>query len=232
MTFRLHFTSSAPPPPAPVIRTVRRYGDPFMVAKMGLDTAFLGTGNFQNVVLATWRNNVLTFSAVSQFQMMDTQALDYLRSIQVADAVEVNRKLNWLGVNGGGGRPYLTKNSGIAYGTMVWGGTQVQLETDAQGNVKEWTFRGRYQQEENVPAHDITFVKPVFFRRADIGRPVAELRAECKIVRATEAMRQPAENTFNDTPQGGVIWCPLWSPVDWPVNNGQTELFLAKEFLE
>lgn len=231
-------------PPAPhVTYEIRRYGDPFMVAMMGLDTEYLGTGNFQNVVLATWKNNVLTFGAVSQFQALSDADCKYLASIQTPDAKTVAQKLNWLGIdNPKGGRPYpsATDDAGNVienrYGTMVWGGTRVQLEIDPlTGKPREWTFTGRYQQEDkSKPMHPITFVKPVFFRRADMGRPLAELIAECKVVRATEAYASPPAplpNTFNDTPQGGIIWSPLWSPEDWTVNNGQNALYLAKEFL-
>jgi len=148
--------------------------------------------------------------------------------------ITVKRKVEgWLGIGTVSSRPYMLKNGGNAWGTMVWGGTRVQLETDETGKPREWVFRGRYQQENNpdgspVAAHDITFVKPVFMRRSDMGRPLAELIEECKVARATEAFRN---NVFNDTPQGGIIWSPLWSPDDWAVNSNGGALYLAKEFL-
>jgi hypothetical protein len=205
-----------------------------MVDKMGLDTEYLDTGNFQNVVLATWHNNVLTFGAVSQFQPLDSDAVQYLYDIQTPDIKTVKSKVEgWLGIGQATARPYMLKNGVNCYGTMVWGGTRIQLETDANGKPKEWTFPGWYQQEAKVK-HPITFVKPVFFRRSDMFCPLDQLKAECKIIQCTEAFASPPaqeHNTFNDTPQGGVIWSPLWSPLDWKVNNGDSDLYLAKEFL-
>jgi len=218
-------------PIAPTLYEVRCYGDPFMVKMMGLDTEFINTGNFQNVVLATVKLGVVNFGAVSQYQPLDSAAVQYLYDIQTADIKTVKQKVDgWLGIGVEAGRPYMLKNGVNTWGTMVWGGTKIQLQSDANGKPYEWVFKGWYQQEDKtkVAKHDIVFVKPVFFRRSDMGRPLAELIAECKIVRATEAWRN---NVFNDTPQGGIIWSPLWSPEDWRVNNGASELYLAKEFL-
>jgi len=54
MKLNIRIISDTTPKPPPVDRrvfkTVRKYGDPFMVKMMGLDTEFIETSNFQNVV--------------------------------------------------------------------------------------------------------------------------------------------------------------------------------------
>lgn len=226
-------TLHASQPPAPQVDagllTLRKYGDKRMAALMGLDTNFIQTGNFQNIVFYTPQGG---FGAVTQFQPMDAQALNYLERIQPIDAVEVKRKLNWLGTgatsDNPNGRPYIFRNGMICWGTMGFGGQKIRVAVDANGQPIVTKFVAKYQQTQFTET--IEFFTVAGMRRADMARPVSELITEGLIQHATEAFMNPP-NTYNDHPQGGVILNPVWSPLDWPSNHGNV-LYLAKAFCE
>lgn len=220
----------------PVLFELRRYGDPFMKAMMELDTATLGTGNFQNIDFFTLQNAENTrggFGAVSNFQPIDSNAVVYLKSIQPKDSVELKRKMNWLGVEdfptvNTEGRPYMVKGGRNTWGTMAFGGQRIQVEA-VNGIPVLYQFLGKYQGEPGGTLHKIDFYKVIGLRKSDMTRPVSELLAEGLIQRATEAYYPT--NEYNDHPQGGTILCPVWSPLDYPTNYGKNVVFIAKDFL-
>jgi len=212
------------PTAKPVLFKVRGYGDSVMIDLMGLDTNLFGVGNFQNVCLFDPNNDA--FGAVSNYQTMDAEALHYLEQIQSADAATVKMKLNWLGMGSFAGRPYMLKNGFETWGLMVFGFNWVQVEA-VNGEPVEYVKRARYQSRNLI--EDIPMYKVIGMRRSDMARPVAELIAEGLIHHATEAFYPT--NKLGETPQGGVILNPVWSPLDWPTNTGSRELYIPKAFL-
>jgi len=205
--------------------TTRKYGDPRMVELMELDTANFGTGNFQNIDLFFPPNT--SFGAVTNFQLMDTAALKYLESIQPVDAVALKRKMNWLGIGSTRGRPYMTKAAGIAWGTMVFGGQKVLVETDTTGKPVSYFFKAKYQGP--ATSQLIEFFKLIGMRRHEMGLFKHETHPWF-IQKATEAYYPT--NEYNEHVQGGTIYNPVWSPLDWKTNSGSTSLYIAKAFLE
>jgi len=185
--------------------TTRKYGDPRMVELMELDTANFGTGNFQNIDLFFPPNT--SFGAVTNFQLMDTAALKYLESIQPVDAVALKRKMNWLGIGSTRGRPYMTKAAGIAWGTMVFGGQKVLVETDTTGKPVSYFFKAKYQGP--ATSQLIEFFKLIGMRRHEMGLFKHETHPWF-IQKATEAYYPT--NEYNEHVQGGTIYNPVWSP--------------------
>lgn len=230
-----NITGQTSPTNRVVLKRARKYGDKFMVEKMGLDVAVIQTGNFQNIALFTERGG---FGAVSQFQRLDKPALDYLMKIQPVDACPFNAKMEFLCSEriGPPVRPYWTRggdwkdlargNTSVLFefGTIVFGGQIVQVES-VNGVPKEYKFWAQYQQ---APAPEwITFYKLIGLRKTDWARPVADLMAEGLIQRGTWA---GSGNSYHDTWHSGVVLHPIWSELDYPSNNGP--LYLAKSFTE
>lgn len=244
-----NITGQTSPTNRVVLKRALKYGDKFMVEKMGLDTESMTTGNFQNIALFTERGG---FGAVSQFQRLDKQALDYLIKIQPVDACPFDAKMAFLcgQRTTSPDRPYWTRggdwkdllDSGFVatiksfvksllgmtvsfeFGTIVFGGQIVQVES-VDGMPKEYKFWAQYQQ---APAPEwITFYKLIGLRKTDWARPVADLMAEGLIQRGTWA---GSGNSYHDTWHSGVVLHPIWSELDYPSNNGP--LYLAKSFTE
>ena len=231
MTLPITFTPvvQAPPPVEPGVKLyqLRGYGDEVMIRLMGLSTVIINTGNFQNVSLFT-ETPGYGFGAVSTLQRIDDAAITWMKSIQPVDSYTTKQKMNWLGIDGYvAGRPYIFKNGINNWGPIGWGYQWMQFEI-SNGAPREYVFKGKYQSEPgNAPLHDITFFKPIFLRRSDIGRPVAELLREGKLQYATEAFYP--DDHYNDKPRGRIL-CPVWSPEDWRVSGGGG-LCMAKEFV-
>lgn len=213
-----------------VLKRARIYGDPIMRDLMGLDTAAMGTGNFQNIALWTARGG---FGAVTQFQTLDRAALQYLISIQPQDGQPLNEKMNFLigeRVAGAPTHAYWTEGGEwkdllagdttvkLKFGTIVYGGQLCQAEAG------ERVFTGQYQNTNRQ--EQITFYKPIGLRKSQWGRPVAEFMAEGLIQKATWA--EYPSNEYHDTVNSGIVLHPVWSELDYPCNNGA--LWLAKAF--
>lgn len=211
----------------------RRYGDSLMVELMGLSTVLLGTSNFQNISLFTRSHG---FGAVSQFQPLPMEALDYLMMIQPQDAGSMQSKMNFL-MNDSRGRPYWTRNgtwynrfpnTTLSFGTIVFGGQPCLVET-VRGVKKEYRIWGKYQAK--LHEQEIVFYKLM-------GMPWAE-RARYSpgthpwfIQRGTWATWETSPpDQYRDTWYSGVVYHPVWRPEDFPVNYGDTELFLARDFV-
>ena len=225
ITFTPIVEAPLPVPTRVQLFQLRGYGDATMIRLMGLSTKIVNTGNFQNVSMFT-ETPGYGFGAVSTLQRIDDAAIAWLKSIQPTDGgFTTKQRMNWLGIDGFVlGRPYIFKDDINCWGPIGWGYQWMQFEM-LNGAPREYVFRGRYQTE--TKEHNITFFKPVFLRRSDIGRPVADLLAEGKLQYATEAF-YPSDG-YGEKPRGHIL-CPLWSPEDWRVSGGGG-LYMAKEFV-
>lgn len=235
--YRLEKVTPPPPllsPPVPT-HTVRRWGDKKMIQFMAYDTAITG-GNFQVITLFTPIGN---FQAVQQFQKLDTTAMTLLKSLQIADAnFTAAQKMNWL-CSDGEGRPYWTKGGKwsdgkwtvFEFGTLVFGGQKIAVEMN-NGAPVEYVFKGNYKTDTGG-RHNITFYKLEGLRKADIPLVNSGIISHAThphlIQKATAANAGSGGNAYTDTPRG-IIYHPVWSPLDWSSNNGN-QLFIAKEFL-
>jgi len=225
--------------------TVRKWGDPALYALDGMSTADIQVGNFQEVPLFHTYKDKPThgeFGAISAFQMLGQTELDILKSIQPDDAkiygYHLKQKMNWL-IGSPSVRPpeqiYWSEEHGwddpalkvFCFGTLVFGGQKVLVETDAAGQKVEYALFGSYRKKginEWIP-----FYKIVGMRRTEAGRPVEELLREGKMQICTCANRGgKGENLYTETLKG-IVYHPVWSPLDYPSNYGNA-LYLAKEF--
>jgi len=224
-------------PEVGIFRT-RTYGDPFMVEKMGLDTAIINTTNFQNIDLFTPND---WFKSVSVFQKLSKTELDYLIALQPVDAGGFSTKMGFLCGEriGPPARPYWTRGGTwqdlangdtsvlFEFGTMVFGGQLVKVETDVNNLPKLYQFRARYQSETDTQVRLLDFYKLIGMRRAEMGK-FTHATHPWFIQRCTWASWG---NTYSDTWNSGVIYHPVWSPYDYPTNNGNNALYIAREFL-
>jgi hypothetical protein len=228
--------------PANKIVTVRRWGDPILLALDGMTTENMVSGSFQEVPLFhPYTDNPTRgeFGAISYFQHMGIPERDYLKSIQPDDYAQygftIPQKMNlliqpppatppqrayWSKTGGAWNEPTFTE---MSFGTLVFGGQRVQVEAE------EFYFYAKYRAKDVMEW--IPFYKIVGMRRAEMARPVNELLAEGLMQRYTVANKGAGqENVYNDHPRG-VIYHPIWSPRDWHVNTGTPDaLYLAKEF--
>ena len=209
-----------------------------MVEKMGLDTAGLGTTNFQNIDLFTQND---WFKSVSVFQKLGKDELDYLIAIQPVDAGSFSSKMGFLCGEriGPPERPYWTRGGdwkllhggdtsiSFEFGTMVFGGQLVKVETDVNNLPKLYRFMARYQSETDAQVRLLDFYKLIGMRRAEMGK-FTHATHPWFIQRCTWA---GWGNTYNDTWNSGKIYHPVWSPYDYPANNGYNTLYIAREFL-
>jgi len=234
--------------PAVKLFTVRKWGDPILYELDGMTTEG-AVGSFQEVPLFHTDPNKPTmgyFNALSSFQTLGVSEKNFLYKIQPDDfdkyGFTVEQKINlmiqnppiigapkqayWIKEGGDWDSPQFT---GMNFGTLVFGGQAVQVEMEG-GKPKEYKFFGKYRNREL--SEWISFYKLLGMRRSEMARPVAELLAEGKIQRYTTANRGAGqENIYNDHPRG-VMYHPVWSPLDWRVNNGNDALYLAAEFCE
>lgn len=203
---------------------LRRYGDPFMVKKMGLDSEHIGTSNFQNIALFTPTRG---FQGVSTFQHV---TYDYLRSTQVEDEFNIIAKMGWLV---GKGSPYWFKSdTDLVFGTVLFGGNLCAVEVNSQNEPVTIQFDGRYQEEPAGTSHPIWFYMLKGMRRSEQGKFTHE-REPWFIQKCSCVYRRPDENTFGWRTPKGTIYHPVWSPLDYPTNNPNSAniLYLACEFV-
>lgn len=229
---------SAPPqiqsPPFPT-HTVRKWGDPRIVELMGYNTKAVG-GNFQVFALFTPSGE---FGAVQQFQILDATAMTLIKSLQKAGAsTTYDENMNWL-CGGGEGRPYWTEGgtwkkndwSRFLFGTLVFGGQKIAVEM-SNGTPVEYVFNSKYKAESGG-RHPITFYKLEGLRRADIplvnSGVISHATHPHLIQLGTGASRGSGENVYTEYTDNEKLH-PVWSPLDWPSNNGNA-LYIAKEFV-
>jgi hypothetical protein len=215
-----------------------------------MSTADMPTGNFQEIPLFhPYKDNPTRgeFGAISYFQRMGIPERDYLKSIQPDDYAQYNytvaQKMNllvepppattpmrvyWSKVGGEWSSPYFVE---MSFGTLVFGGQKLQVEMDGD-KPKEYSLFGKYRARPT--SEWIPFFKLIGMRKNEISRPVSELFAEGKIQKFTAANKGAGgqEDIYNDHPRG-VMYSPVWSPLDWKVNSGVADaLYIARKFLE
>lgn len=235
-TLRIEFP--APGLPAGVFRA-RKYGDPFMVRWMSLDTYVLGTSNFQNVDLWTPTNG---FKSVGTWQSLGPAQLDYLKAIQPQDAGSFASKMAFLVGEriATPDRPYWTEGgawngawTSFKFGTLVFGGQLVKVKTDAAGNPILSTFTGQYQTNDNTP-HPIEFYEldgMPWAARNNVSHATHPWWIQ-KCTWASYDANSPTRcNIYRDTWNSGVVFHPVWKPEEFPSNHGG-RLYIAKAFLE
>lgn len=228
-------TSAQTIPPG-VVR-LRKYGDPIMIKLMGLDTKSMGTSNFQNIALWAIGGG---FGAVTKFQVLNVAAMKFLVGIQPKDTATLSEKMTFL-VGVSPGRPYWTDLKWDTYafnyfrfGTILFGGQLCMVETDINGNKKEYVFQGKYQSA--AISEPITFYKLVGMRWADRLKYSHDTHPWF-IQKGTWASYP--ENNYHDTWHNGIVYHPVWSPLDFPHNYGNISkgedshsLYIAKAFTE
>ena len=200
----------APIPPGTELWKTRSWGDEILVRQAGLSALFvLKNGkkrgsNFNPLPL--WSNSG-TWSAIDNFLVIPRAEVDKLVALQVVDGTDVKQKMNWLVFGGKYDRPYWTDGKGdwqtapeICWGTIAFGGQLVLTDGDASFTTK--------MPEENIE-REVPMKRLVCFRRRDWG--VTHDTHPWLIQRATQVDHK---DQFSDTPKG-VIYSPLWSPLDW-----------------
>lgn len=232
LTLSLQFTGTSKtiPPGTAGVYTARKFGDPRMVDLMGLTTAKEG-GNFQHVDLYSPPNT--SFGAVTNYQPMDAAALDYLTAIQpTTDPAKLQRIMNWLGIGVERGRPYMYKNGVDCWGTMVFGGQKVLVETDIAGLPIPYRYKVKYSAQPS--AEMITFYKLIGLRRSQLDDPTITHATHPWLIQQCTAaeIRGSVQDVYNETPRGDVMYNPVWSPLDWSTNTGSRALYIAQAFLE
>lgn len=201
-----------------------------MVELMGLDTNLLGTSNFQNISLFHPDSG---FGAVTKFQELSRADLNFLISLQPADG-PLGPKMTFLvgdrDTLGAPARPYWTIGGSwgenwrnFRFGTMLFGGQKAKVETDTHGNPVIYNFRARWQGSRTL--QNIEFYKVIGMRKHEMN--LRHSTHPWLVQRCTWAT-WPG-NEYRDTWHSGVVYHPVWSPLDWPHNYGN-ELFLAKLF--
>ena len=212
------------------------YGDPIIVELMGLDTTLTGP-NFDHIDLYSPTGG---WGAVHKFQILDRQAMEYLKSIQPDDFMEwgftFNQKMNWLvgwTDEGSPSRPYWTKGdswdgnwTSFVFGIMVFGHQLVKVETDANGKPVEYMFNTGFPNSS--AKRTVTFYKPIGMKRSEIGKFTHQTHPWF-IQKATAANHNPKPNSIDYFPRG-VMYHPVWDLNDWKTNYG-SDLYLAKDFL-
>lgn len=234
-------TLAAPYQPTypPGIFRARKYGDPVMVALMGLDTVSMGTTNFQNIDLFH-PDPGAGFGGVSKFQKLGPAQMDYLKRIQPVDVGPFNTKMNFLcgnkDVTGNPERPYWTTGGDwfgtwetFRFGTIVFGGQLVQVETDAAGQPRVFEFEGKFQSRATKERIQFYRLQGMRWSERDA---VTHQSHPWKIQRATWA---DWGNNYRDTWHSGAVYHPVWDPFDFPCNYDGgygPALYLATAFVE
>jgi hypothetical protein len=200
----------APIPPGTELWKTRSWGDEILVRQAGLSALYvLKNGkkrgsNFNPLPLWTGSG---VWSAIDNFLVIPRADVDKLIALQVADETKVEQKMNWLVYDRKYDRPYWTDGKGdwktapdICWGTIAFGGQLVLTDGDATFTTK--------MPEENTE-REIPMKRLVCFRGRDWG--VTHDSHPWLIQRATQVDHK---DQFSDTPKG-VIYSPLWSPLDW-----------------
>lgn len=218
-------------PTLPGLFTVRKW----VIPEDGMDTAKEGFSSFQEVPLFTPAGG---FGAISQFQRLANTEEICLSSMQNADdgfGFTVEQKVyGWLisGINGE--REYWKKDGALVFGTMVNGGQVIQVETDGQGRPVEYVFKANYRNDPvAMGKHDITFYKLLGLRRSQVADVAAQRithKTHPHLVHRCTVAWYP-DNRYTDHTPKGIIYTPVWSPLDYPPNTGGNALYIAKAFL-
>lgn len=219
-------SKSEPEPPVSNIRRVRKWGDPVLIDLLNADTNKLPyepQSNFQAVQLTTVdANGRAWFGAVSQFQ--PNIDVEYLRSLQYdGEGYTVKQKMRWLGEGQPSGRPYLQKTSGLAFGTIAFGGQLIEIDPTP------YKFKCKYPNREADEKEPPVFHIIKGLRRSDFGKYTHATHPHL-IQKATAAY---PGNVYVEDPRG-VMYHPVWAWEDFPHNERtrQEPLYIAAAFLE
>jgi hypothetical protein len=211
---------------------------------MGLDTT-ITKDNFDHVDF--WASEGLrsggvhspNWGAVTKFQTLNRDCLNYLMSIQPDDQKQwgftLDQKMNWLigdATNNPPSRPYWTIGGKwnqnwiqFRFGTMVFGHSKIRVKTNDDGSLKIKRFLTQYLDGDRWVTEEVEFLEVDGFRpeMMDLSKyPVEWLLENAYLQQATEAF---GNNRINKSPRG-VIYHPVWSPDYWSSNYGP--LYLAR----
>lgn len=209
-------TEWAPLPPETELYRALNWGEEPLVSQAGLSALFkqddgrVVGSNFNPLPIFS---NSGTWSAIVNSLIIPREDIDKLIKLQMRDTASVESKMNWLVYDGYNCRPYWCRGTGdwktakkIWWGTIVFGGQLVLTDGDATFNTK--------LPQENTP-RDVPMKRLVCFRKSDWGKTHAT--HPWLIHRATEVNHK---DKVNDAPRG-IIYSPLWSPLDWDFAGGQ-----------
>lgn len=243
VTVRLTPKSEPPPVDAPVIRRVRKWGDPFLVEHCGWSTANVGS-NFQPIMLAVFdsRGNV-EFGGVHIFQRVDEAFLKGLQYEQLDKSPQfgaIKQIYNWL-INSAtsAGRPYWYKDGQLVFGCIVFGGQLVQVES-VNGKPVEYVRTGRYQNETDAQKRPLVFYRLQGIRKSQVdawrGKDGRAYHPQFPylIQHGTEAgVSGGVQDIYAEFPRGTEIFHPVWDARDYPHNLKEYDagLYIARDFL-
>ena len=230
--FTVEFGEPTPPPSGPAgVYTVRKWNDPVLRDLGGWSYEQVQVENFQAVMLFTTKGG---FDAITQFQRLGAEYgayYNFLKSLQREQGGQyggIDQIMNFL-VNhdadtGPKKRPYWNKDGEFCFGTIVFGGQKVQVETHPDGTPVASYFTAAYPNRTQTEM--IKFYKLVGMRKNQMGL-VTHQTHPWLIQRATAVDKN--EN-YIEFPRGVEHLSPVWDDRDWPSNNGP--LYLAAKFLE
>ena len=213
----MQITINFPPESRPGVVTVKTWNDPLVQA---LTDWHKETGNFMHMDLFTPENG---FQSVAGFQVLDDAAYQQLMGVQVADEYTVKQKEGWLIGDLPPTRPYWRTATELRFGTCVFGGQQVMVET-VDGIKREYEFLAKYPTE--TTRRPVKFYKVIGLKRADFGK-YTHLTAPWWIQKCTAFY---GVNNYTETPRGTVYHC-VWDASEYPA-QGNRALYLAKDFCE
>lgn len=196
-------------PNSPILRTVRRWGDPVMKG-WGFDVNVVGTSNFQAV--RTWNDGNRTWGAVSNFIDIPHNEVMKLRAMQYDEQTDSgfftkDQKMNWL--CSFRGSLYMYDSSGdewetaptIRWGTVSLGGNLVQVER----------YEEMFLSIGGEPKKMYEMAKLKGFTPDDWDKPLQDL-LELGLVHRCYCAYFP-NNGFGDSPKG-VVYSPFFSVKD------------------
>jgi hypothetical protein len=231
MEIKIKITRASTTPTLPGLFRVRKW----VIPEDGMDTAKEGFSSFQEVPLFTPAGG---FGAITQFQRLTAIEEACLRSMQIENdgwGFTVTQKMGWLISSINGEREYWRKDGVLVFGTMVNGGQIIQVETDIYNKPVEYVFKANYRNDPvAMGKHDITFYKLLGLRRsqvADVGAKIINYETHPHLVHRCTVAWYP-DNRYTDHTPKGIVYTPVWSPLDYPPNTGGNALFIARVFLE
>lgn len=183
---------------SPVIRQVRKWGDPVMV-EYGFDVNQVGSTNFQAV--KCFNDGDYTFGGVTAYIRINRDEINKLQALQRPDEFGFSSasKMEWLCSFRGSIYMYEGINDSwqtaptIRWGTITLGGNLVQI-------LGYRTFV--------VGGELIRMARLATFEKSDWNLSLDTLLAQGKVHRCYCAYKN---NQFGDSPKG-IVYSPLFSP--------------------
>jgi hypothetical protein len=190
------------------------------VVELGLSFETFGGSSFE--VIPPWIPETRQFTAISNFSVLDNDAVKRLQALQPADGFDLRVKMNWLVSNGTGGTAMWT-HSDLGWdtsptyeaGTMLWG-DQLFAASEETFNLNTSIGYGTYRKV--MPFRRADWNKdpkqyPYLFPRATVCRPNGGIsndfgRGE---IRTMLQVLDPRDYKFT----GGIIPSGFYIPVPW-----------------